>query len=1204
MIMVAIRRRFRTLRFSFALVAAVPALLLAQAVSARLEGVVQDPSKGVIPGVEVVATHETTGISHRALSDEAGRYLFANVPPGPYKVTAELRGFKKVVRTGIQLQIGDARTLDLALETGEISETVTVSGEGSLVNTTTTRMGSVVSDRQAQDLPLNGRNPMMLVYLQAGTSPFDRVYPTQQQVGVVDGLDPHTSAIKVEGIQARDPSFDISIAYPSTPVPQEAVGEYRVTTSGDLSDAGRGSGAQVKVLIKSGTNQFHGSLFEFNRNTDYNANNFFNNKSGIGRPVLRRNEFGFALGGPVIPNRTFFFTTAEWQRQTQDVIQNAALYTSTLRNGIFRYYTRGPNSGALVDANGNPTVPAADIGTINLTTVDPTRLGFDTFFLPKVLAVMPQPNNYDVGDGFNTAGYRYNSPVRDDSNQWLVKVDHELSQRHHLAVSYSDFFRNNPVPQQVNGVSPETFEETRRGLSVRLQSTFTANLTNELSVGGNVRMGNRTIVNPGNPDQNTPRGNIFITGLSAQANITYGGGRIRNPAVNLGFSDTATWITGSHTLSFGGEYWFETVNRTLANNDWPAIRTTNANNPANIPALPGLNSTDRALAAQLTNDLTGTIGIITQAFNLSAKGATFVPFSSLYEQLRKREYSLFVQDIWKVRNRLTLNLGLRWNVLPPAYIANGAYGYPVGGVDGALGVQGPTGKSTQWDFAPNGGRDVFRTEWNNFGPSVGLAWDPRGDGKTAVRSSYRVSFDRSFMAAADFSGANYGTTSQIQIQPFTRLSDPRLHNGILPIIPPTVFAPLGNVRQNRAFVADPNLAAPYVQEWSFGVERQIAGSWKVEAAYVGNHAVGMWRGADVNQIEIRKNGFLDAFKIAQSNLATSGSLITGQSLGTLEALFRLVPASQNTLITQGQVAALANFLDTTTLTTGTIGGLLPLAGLPATFFRFNPQVANLVVLGNRAHSTWDGLKLGLSRRFEKGTALQANYTFSKGFTDSIPNQAIVVEAYRDTANMKLDKGLSPLDATHVVLVNGIWELPFGRGKRFLANTNAWAEGFLGGWQLNGIYNWTTGRPLVMTTGRQNLNQLTPSTPNFSGDFTNLGEVYKGNLITFITTQQLAAFTNPGAGELGGLPLSAFHGPGFSTLDMSLFKKFPIRLGKETVSLQFRAEFFNLLNQVSFSNPILASAARLTSTSINAGNFGTLTSAYPARIGQFALKIVF
>lgn len=1180
--------------------------LRGQAISARLEGVVQDQSKAVVPGVAVVAVNQGTGIQFQAVSNESGRYIFANLPPGTYTISTEHPGFKKEVVQGILLQIGDARTQDLILAPGEVSESVTVSSESTTVDSTTAAIGSVVQNRQAVDLPLNGRDPMMLFYLEQGTNPLDRVASSQQQVGSVNGLDPNTSSVKVEGINSSNGGYDYSPAHPSMPVPQEAVGEYHVSTSTDLADAGRGSGAQVKVMIKSGTNQLHGSLFEFNRNTDYNANDFFNNRTGLPRAILQRNQFGGALGGPIKRNRTFFFATAEWQRQISDSIENRVVYTSTLRSGIFRYVTGGTNSTSLVNSQGVPTVP---VGTINLTTVDPTRQGIDPMFT-KLVNLMPLPNNYDVGDGLNTAGYTYDSPNPDNYYQVLFKVDHEINQKNHLAISAALGVENAPQAKLEDGISPEGFEERRRGFSVRLVSILTPHLTNELSLGATERTSRRPITNDVNfpglqgPGQQTPAGNLQFVGLGTGSSLTGGtNGNLDiirspqvNPAVNRGGQDEMTWIKGDHTLYFGGELWLEDMNRTVGTYQYPALSTSNSSNPANIPALTGLSSTDRSFAAQLTNDVTGTIGSITQDFYLDNKSG-FVSYQQSYEPMRKTESAWFVQDVWKALPRLSVNLGLRWEYLPPITLADGAYVYPVGGVAGALGVQGPTGQPTTWGFAPNDGGSIFHSQKDNFAPSIGLAWDPFGDGKTAIRAAYRMAYDRFATVNGDFSTNNYGQTTSVILTPQgERLSSSNLYSGILPIPTPALFAPLGDVRTGNAYVADPNLYAPFVHLWNFTIEREVARVWKIDASYVGNHAVGMWRGLNLNQDNITTNGFLNAFDIAQANLAVNGSPTTGQSLGNLQALFKLVPSSQYNLITQGQVAALADYLDTNTAQTGVRGGLIALAGLPATFFRYNPQVQNLYIVGNRSHSTYDGLQLAASRRLNHGFYFQANYAFSKALSDQLPGQTYTND-YRDINNPHLDKTLSPYDATHVMLVNGIWEVPVGHGRTFLSGAGTFVDSFLGGWQLNGIFNFSTGRPLLITTNRYNLSQTVTSNPNFNRTFKNLDAVYEGaSQVTFITPQEATAFTNPGPGSPGTLADYALHGPGFSSLDMSLFKKFPLL--RERAQLQFRAELFNVLNHPSFQAP------PSTSLNIDSGSFGVLTSDYSPRVGQFALKLTF
>ncbi|HNG29497.1 MAG TPA: carboxypeptidase-like regulatory domain-containing protein, partial [Blastocatellia bacterium] len=1168
----------------------------AQSVSARLEGVVSDQAQALVPGAKVVVTNNRTGLGYEAVANESGRFVFVSLPPGNYQLAVSQAGFKKFLREGVLLQVGDAVTINAELQQGDINESVSVTAETPLLDQTTSKIGSVVQNRQAVELPLNGRNALSLFYLVAGTNPFDRAQTSQQQRGGIDGLAPHTNNTKVEGVLASRSSVDNSPSDPNVPVPQEAVGEYRITTSGALAEAGRGSGAQISVSLKSGTNQLHGSLFEFNRNPVYNANDFFNNRAGVKRPDVKRHQFGGSIGGPIIKNRTFFFFTIEGDRQKLNLIENRFVYTAPVRDGIFRYNTTGANTTAVVDARGNPLVP---VSTINLFTVDPSRQGRDTLFVPKILQVMPQPNNYEIGDGLNVAGYRYNASNPNNAYQYLIKVDHKLSERHQLSASFSYLKNTRLTSRLITGDPAEEAILTKRGGALRLVSTFTSKLVNELSIGSNYQNPIFNTLKGGE----TPEGNIQLTGLGTDnglfgtrnGNIFINRGVQGDPNTNLGFSDNLTWIRGNHSLSFGGDLWFQTENIYFNNNAFPAINTNNAFNPATVPALTGLNANDRARAQQLVNDLTGSIGSITQNFVLTNK-AGYAPYQSTYLPAHNLEWSVYVQDLWKIRRNLSLNLGLRYEMLPPAYLANDTFVQPIGGVEGALGIQGPTKQPTRFGLVGNKGRDAINTDYNNFGPHFGFSWDPFGKGDTTISGSYRVAYDRSMLLTYGFfSAQNYGASTTVTLQPFTRLSDPNLYKTILPIATPTLFAPLGFTRDSRAYVVERDLKTPYVQSWSLQVARQIGGNWKVEAAYVGNHAVGQWQAVNLNQVEMRKNGFLDAFKVAQRNLAANGNPTRGDSLGNLTALFNAVPASQYVLITQGQAAALANFLDTTTLVTGRRGGLITQSGLPDTFFRFNPQVLNLNVIGNNSHSTWNGLKLSLTRRLAEGLYLHGNYTFGKGFTNYIPGQ-VLTNDFRDNANQGLDKALSPLDSTHVVLVNGLYELPLGRGKRFLDGAPRVVDWVLGGWQLNGIYSYASGRPLQITTGRFNLSANIASTPNFSGTPFNLSNPQDLNgRISTVTAQQLAQFTNPGAGEAGGLSRYSFRGPGYSSLDISLFKSFRKEIRGHELQVQFRAEAFNFLNQTVFQNP---------DVNINGGNFGVITSSYAARIGQLALKIVF
>jgi len=299
------------------------------------------------------------------------------------------------------------------------------------------------------------------------------------------------------------------------------------------------------------------------------------------------------------------------------------------------------------------------------------------------------------------------------------------------------------------------------------------------------------------------------------------------------------------------------------------------------------------------------------------------------------------------------------------------------------------------------------------------------------------------------------------------------------------------------------------------------------------------------------------------------------------------------------VATVADFLDTTTQGTGTRGGLVTKVGLPVTFFRINPQVMNATIVDNLSNSTWNGFKMEVGKRFSAGTYLQFQYTLGKGLTDYTGGQGLYSD-YRDNLNRRLDKTLQQYDSTHIIQTNGIWELPIGPNRRFLNGLTGWQNGILGGWQLNGIFQVATSRPSTVTSNRYNLVLGRASTVYFSGnDFNIMSNVIRGgSQITTLTDAQKALFTNPGAGDAGGVPFYAFRGPLYVNVDTSMFKNFRLPFLGEQGNLQFRMEAFNVLNHVNFNPP------PSSNLNINSGTFGVINSSASPRILQFALKLNF
>ncbi|MGH9844259.1 MAG: TonB-dependent receptor domain-containing protein, partial [Blastocatellia bacterium] len=1169
---------------------------LAQVTTARLEGVVKDQTNAVVPGVTVIATQEGTNLAYKTVSNETGLYIFAKLPPGSYSIAAELTGFKRALTEKLRLEIGDTRTLDINLEAGAVAETVNVTSQATTVDTVSTSVGAVVNETQIANLPLVGRNTMNLFFLQAGAN---RRTDDGYFGGRVDGLRYESNNVVVEGVSATDPFFHSGASVSLAAVPVEAVSEYRVVTSSASAEFGRGGGAQVQLLYKSGTNDFHGSAFEFHRNRALNANSFFGNKQGLNKPTFIRHQFGGSVGGPIIKNKAFFHFTYEGIRQKTDALINALVYTPTLKTGVFRYYNKGANSGLLVDAQGNPKVAASDISTINLLTIDPTRLGKDpSGRFDALVGGFPAPNNYDIGDGFNTGGFRFLSNNPFTQKQWVLKGDYVFNDKQRLGVawayrSYEDF-----TSALLNGNRQSVDREHFPTGIISLNSTLAPTLLNEFRIG--VTKSFYVIDNP-DPNRYDPKGLIIFAGLGGPNRNHPASIRLPQsaPAATLTIADNVTWIRGNHTYRGGLDIRIN-YNTALFGGDQfiPVVDTRTASNPANVPALAGLNANDRTRAQQLANDLTGSLGSITQAYHANTTNA-FSPFENRTRRFRSNEYSFFAQDTWKFRPNLTLLVGLRWEVMPPHYESGGLFAYPVGGVRGLLGISG--GGESRIEIAPNGGREIYRTDWNNFAPNVGFNWDPTGKGKWSVSANYRVAYDRNPLNNTfllDQAQEGISTTRTLNGTAGQRLGDlGSLFNATTGYFNPGT--PLGAKAFNRQALItawDPDYYTPYTQNWSLRIQRELWRNTVVQASYVGNKASGLPRAIDLNQLQLRGNGFLTGFLAAQRNLAATGDPLVGEATGVFGQLFRVMTAAdqtgQRTNITNGAVASVANFIDQTRAASN----YLQAAGLPLSFFRANPQFDQAWLLGNNSYSTWNGLKLELNRRLNDGLQFGINYTLGKGLTDFEGSQS-QRDAYRDNENRRLDKSYTSTDARHVINGNFVWDLPVGKGRRWLGGVHPLINGILGGWQVNGILAYSTGLPLTVTSGRNKLTLGDQSTADCNGCDANLfSKVIKGNTITALTDAEKALFSQPAAGSAGQTAPRSFRSSKFVVFDGSAFKSFRLTpLLGEQGQLQFRFEFFNLFNHTNFLDP---------NTDITSANFGVIGATREPRIAQVALKLIF
>src|SRR5215831_1201413 len=375
---------------------------LAQAPVARLEGTIEDPSGAAVAGARVTVVNEMMGFSTSLLSDQQGLYVFPAMPPGNYSVRVEASGFQKAVLNGIALNVSTTVTAPVRLEFGPTTETINVEAKEAAVQVADPQGGGVVALRDIQLLPQAERNPIKLAIFQPGV----QVMPGPIGFSNVNGARIGSNEIKLDGLDMNEPMYP-ALGFANR-LPSDLVEEFRVITYSGKAEYGRSSGAQIEMISRSGTNQFHGGLFEFFRNTALNANDFFNNRDGIGRPKLVYNGFGATFGGPVRRDRTFFFASYQGDRAARQAVRNRMVLTEAAKSGIFRW----PEGTGLQ--------------SFDIVRNDPRRLGIDPM-VAGALRLLPAPNNFDIGDQWNTAGFRFNNPRGGRVDTYMARIDHRLT---------------------------------------------------------------------------------------------------------------------------------------------------------------------------------------------------------------------------------------------------------------------------------------------------------------------------------------------------------------------------------------------------------------------------------------------------------------------------------------------------------------------------------------------------------------------------------------------------------------------------------------------------------------------------------------------------------------------------------------------------------------------------------------------------------
>jgi hypothetical protein len=1235
--------------------------------SSLISGTVRDASASAIPRAAVTLTNEATGVVQKQNTTDAGVFAFPSIPVGTYRVRVEAPGFKVAVRSGNTVQVNTPLTVDLTLEVGAVSDSIEVSASAETLQTSNATLGNVIEQKAIVTLPLNGRNPLNLLMYEPG------VVQRSGNTVNVNGARSTAANVTIDGIEANEstnpnPTNNIFRLNPDN------VQEFKVTTSNPTAEEGRNSGANVSIATRSGTNTFHGSVFEFFRNTELNAQEFYTNAQGGTKPLIQLNQYGFEVGGPIRKNKTFFF--GSWQGQqvnfadpVDKVFGSVNLYTQTALSGVYRYWVNNPASpltiggqritqnsqllvdpktGALASGIRNCASPSDlnCVASYNIFANDPSKIGLDKS-VKSVLGGYPAPNSFNAGDGLNLGTYQWNTPVKVRGPQYLLRVDHTINDRNSVFLRWLGAEQNslggdplNSRPVVIPGY-PARGEVFRPATNIALgfRSVISPRLVNELTLGFSrwQFLFTQGEANPLFP--NTPRFTFNNSTVDYTANPrTYRAVNTPQIVENLNF------LTGRHVMRFGANI------RSYQHNDQrgdvggtsltPSISLSRATRSAawlTTSSVPGIAATDLTRLQGTVNDLLGIPSGLTQAFLGDVAHDTFLPFLSgaksvtLWAQgQRLRQYNFFAQDEFKLRKNITLSYGLRWELNPPPTEAGGRVYVPNKAIDGS---EGPV------SF-------VHADSWyknNNYGalaPRFGITWSPVSN--TVIRAGYGIAFDpinsfqvtsvatavpgQIFTCNSSLSGTSTVTTTPgCQAVTDVRLGSGFLNEMVAPTVKPSTFlTPPVQISTNApaARVFDPNMKLPTVHMWNLTIQRELPGGYVVSGGYVGRRGERLYRSWDANQQNT--SSILPSFLNMQKNAAITGCRADGTTTAGAPCAGALpVPIVQQGIINQAFAVSATTTTDLNQNALGTFAGRIEQTTLVAKL-RPNQQFSQILVLDNGADSTYHAAQFTFRKRYDKaGFLMNAAYTFSKSIDDlSIDPVAASVGGGLTTTssrtpvdgrNYRNEKARSDFDQRHVLNATGIYEIPVGKGRKFVGNANRFVDLIAGGWSINGIYTYQSGEPFSVRSGVFTSNSTAQSraalkpgatlpVPTLQSKAGVVGPVYFQNADDFVI---------PNPGELG-LGRNIFQGPSYWNLDSALTKGFSIT---ERIKMVFRAEAFNTLNHPNFRNPRDASVG---SPAITSGVFGqaccvTLSTASSSttnqngeswRVLQLALKLSF